>query len=232
MQDLSLNSHTTANTSESSPVQIALGKDDELWELDAGFDYDGFQVVRREFFAHINEPSISFNNYKFYVNTACLSKFPNTEHVQVLVNQDTKILALRPCSDRDRDSFVWCSNSSGKRKPKQITCRIFFGKIMSLMGWNPDHRYKLLGKLIQANGEYLIAFDLNSTEVYQRTTSEGAKPKTSRTPVYPASWQNHFGLPFEEHKKSLQVNLFNGYAILAISDPATTRRTAGGAENG
>ncbi len=215
------------------PVTLALSKNDELWEMDDSFDYNGFQVVRREFFAHINEPSISFNNYKFYVNTACLSRFPNTEHVQVLVNQETKILALRPCSDRDRDSFVWCRNSRGKRKPKQITCRIFFGKIMSLMGWNPDYRYKLLGKLIQANGEYLIAFDLNSTEVYQRTISEGAKPKTSRTPVYPASWQNHFGLPFEDHKKSLQVNLFSGYAVLSISDPATGRREAvGGTTDG
>lgn len=215
------------------PVTLALSKNDELWEMDDSFDYNGFQVVRREFFAHINEPSISFNNYKFYVNTACLSRFPNTEHVQVLVNQETKILALRPCSDRDRDSFAWCRNSKGKRKPKQITCRIFFGKIMSLMGWNPDYRYKLLGKLIQANGEYLIAFDLNSTEVYQRTTTEGAKPKTSRTPVYPASWQNHFGLPFEEHKKSLQVNLFSGYAVLSISDPAAARREAvGGTTDG
>lgn len=224
--------NTYPDESLAPSVAVALDKGDEIWELNAAFDFDGFQVVRREFFAHISEPSISFNNYKFYVNTACLSRFPNTEHVQVLVNQDTKILALRPCSDSDRDSFVWCSNSGGKRKPKQITCRIFFGKIMSLMGWNPDHRYKLLGKLIQANGEYLIAFDLNSTEVYQRTALEGAKPKTSRTPVYPASWQNHFGLPFEEHKKSLQVNLFNGYAVLAISDPATTQRAAGGAVNG
>lgn len=231
MLDHPHNTYTTDAPSEAPTVAIALGKDDELWEVDTGFDYEGFQVVRREFFAHISEPSISFNNYKFYVNTACLSKFPDTEHVQVLVNQDTKILALRPCSDRDRDSFVWCSNSGGKRKPKQITCRIFFGKIMSLMGWNPDHRYKLLGKLIHANGEYLIAFDLNSTEVYQRTTSEGAKPKTSRTPVYPASWQNHFGLPFEEHKKSLQVNLFNGYAVLSISDPSTARHGIEGETN-
>lgn len=215
------------------PVTLALSKNDEVWEMDDSFDYNGFQVVRREFFAHINEPSISFNNYKFYVNTACLSRFPNTEYVQVLVNQETKILALRPCSDRDRDSFAWCRDSKGKRKPKQITCRIFFGKIMSLMGWNPDYRYKLLGKLIQANGEYLIAFDLNSTEVYQRTISEGAKPKTSRTPVYPAFWQNHFGLPVEEHKKSLQVNLFSGYAVLSISDPAAARReTVGGTTDG
>jgi hypothetical protein len=225
--------HSMHPTEAPTPVTLALGKDDELWEMDGAFDYQGFQVVRREFFAHTNEPSISFNHYKFYVNSACLSRFPDTDHVQVLVNQETKILALRPCSDRDRDSFAWCSNSKGKRKPKQITCRIFFGKIMSLMGWNPDYRYKLLGKLIQANGEYLIAFDLNSTEVYQRTISEGEKPKTSRTPVYPASWQNHFGLPYAEHKKSLQVNLFSGYAVLSISDPAAARRkTVGGAADG
>ena len=83
-----------------------LGKNDELLEMGASFDFDGFQVVRREFFAHLNEPSISFNNYKFYVNTACLTKFPDTEYVQVLVNRNTKILALRPCGEGERDSFL------------------------------------------------------------------------------------------------------------------------------
>lgn len=195
-----------------------LGKNDELLEMGASFDFDGFQVVRREFFAHLNEPSISFNNYKFYVNTACLTKFPNTEYVQVLVNRNTKILALRPCGEGERDSFLWCNNSKGKRKPKQTTCRLFFAKIVSLMNWNPDHRYKLTGKLVQANGEYLIAFDLTATEVYQRTFVEGAKPKTSRTPVFPSEWQEQFGLPFKEHRQSMQINIFEGYAIYAIKE--------------
>lgn len=195
-----------------------LGKNDELLEMGTSFDFDGFQVVRREFFAHLNEPSISFNNYKFYVNTACLTKFPETEYVQVLVNRNTKILALRPCGEGERDSFLWCNNSKGKRKPKQTTCRLFFAKIVSLMNWNPDHRYKLTGKLVQANGEYLIAFDLTATEVYQRTFVEGAKPKTSRTPVFPSEWQEQFGLPFKEHRQSMQINIFEGYAIYAIKE--------------
>ena len=202
-------------TSKSAPV---LGKNDELLEMGASFDFDGFQVVRREFFAHLNEPSISFNNYKLYVNTACLTKFPDTEYVQVLVNRNTKILALRPCGEGERDSFLWCNNSKGKRKPKQTTCRLFFAKIVSLMNWNPDHRYKLTGKLVQANGEYLIAFDLTATEVYQRTFVEGAKPKTSRTPVFPSEWQEQFGLPFKEHRQSMQINIFEGYAIYAIKE--------------
>lgn len=192
--------------------------EDEILELDGMFTLDGYQVVRREFFAHINEPSVTFNNCKFNVNSACLSKFPNVEYVQVLVNMDTKILALRPSTEHERDSFCWCTTPKGKRKPRAITCKLFFAKVVSLMGWNPDYRYKLLGKVIHANGEYLIAFDLTATEVYQRTFPEGQKPKTSKVPVFPAGWQNQFGMPFEEHRNSMQVNVFDGYAIYGLKE--------------
>lgn len=127
-------------------------------------------------------------------------------------------MALRPCAENARDSFAWCSASKGKRKPKQTTCKLFFAKIVSLMEWNPDYRYKLLGRLIHANGQYMIAFDLNATETYQRTFSEGVKPKTSKTPVFPAGWQDQFGLSYKEHQQSMQINIFDGYAIYSIKD--------------
>lgn len=64
----------------------------------------------------------------------------------------------------------------------------------------------------------MLAFDLSSTEVYQKTYAEGEKPKASRTPVFPSGWQNQFGLPFYEHRQSMQINIFDGYAIYAIKD--------------
>lgn len=200
---------------DATPV---LSEGDELVDLGEDFDFDGFQVVRREFFAHLREPSCTFNNLKFSVNSACLAKFPNSDYAQVLVNRQKKILALRPCAEGARDSFQWCSEQKGKRKPKAITCKLFFAKIVSLMGWNPDFRYKLLGKVIHANGEYLLAFDLTSTEVYQKTFVEGEKPKTSRKPVFPAEWQDQFGLPYNEHRQSLQINIFDGYAVFAVKE--------------
>lgn len=200
-----------------------LREDDELLDMGEEFNFDDFQVVRREFFAHLHEPSVSFNNCKFYVNSACLTRFPDSSYAQVLVNSSKKILALRPCNEGSRDSFMWCTDASkGKRKPKPITCKLFFAKIVELMGWNPDYRYKLLGKLIHANGEYLIAFDLTSTEVYQKTFPEGAKPKVSRTPVFPSDWQDQFGLPFNEHRQSMQINIFDGYAIYAVKEAEKT----------
>ena len=223
METQYLNGFGASNTNEVSEVKPVLSEGDEILDMGDDFDFGDFQVVRREFFAHLREPSISFNNCRIYVNSACLSKFPNTEYVQILINRNTKILALRPCKEGERDSFPWCYESKGKRKPKQVTCKLFFAKIFTLMGWNPDFRYKLLGTVIHSKGEYLLAFDLSSTEVYQKTYVEGEKPKASRTPVFPSGWQNQFGLPFYEHRQSMQVNIFDGYAIYAIKDNTATK---------
>ena len=57
---------------------------------DDSFNYDGYQVVRGEFFSHLHEPCITFNNFKVYMNTACIKKLPETDYVQILVNQEQK----------------------------------------------------------------------------------------------------------------------------------------------
>lgn len=194
---------------------------DEPVEVDDTFSLDKFQVVRREFFSHISEPSITFNNYKIGLNSACIKRLPQIDYIQFLVNRQTKKLAIRPCRESDLHSFQWCIKSGGKRKPRQVTGKIFFMKLFDMMGWNPNYRYKILGKLIRANGEYLFVFDLTATEVYQRVVKEGAKPKISRTPVFPAEWQDQFGIPYEEHRKSLQINIFDNYAVYGIKDQET-----------
>lgn len=185
---------------------------------DDSFTYDGYQVVRREFFAHIYEPSITFNNCKISLNAACLNRLPEVDYVQILVNPNDKKLVVRPSGEDEKDSFPWCTTKSTKRKSKQITCRMFFAKVVQLMDWNPDYRYKLLGKLIRSGDDYLFIFDLSHTEIYQRILQNGEKPKASRMPVYPAEWQNQFGLPAEEHRKLLQVNIFDGYTVFGIKD--------------
>ena len=61
--------------------------------------------------------------------------------------------------------------------------------------------------------------------MYQRTyDKEGAKSTASRTPVYPIGWQNQFGMTFNEHKQSMLVNIFEGYAIYSIKENKTVRQ--------
>ena len=186
---------------------------------DESFTYDGFQVVRGEFFSHIYEPSFTLNLNKISVNMACIRKLPDVEYVQILVHPEEKNLVIRPCKEEEKDSFRW--KTSGKKvSPKQVTCKVFFAKIYALMGWNLDYRYKLLGKLIRSNGELLFVFNLNNPEIYIRVFREGEKPRVSRTPVYPQEWKNQFGISVEEHRKSLSMNKFNEYTIFGVRETA------------
>lgn len=186
--------------------------------LDDNFDYEGYQVVRSEFFAHLREPSINFNNCRVYVNTACLRKLPETDYVQILVNPNTYKLAIRPCNEDDKDAFLWCNRKNGQLKPKYITCRVFFAKIAEMLNWNPDYRYKILGKLVKSDEDELLVFDLKATEIFRKIYREGERPKMSRTPVFPAEWKNQFGLSVEEHRKALQIDIFNGYAVFDLKE--------------
>ena len=131
------------------------------------------------------------------------------------------MLAIRPCQESDIFSFQWCSYRAkdSKRQPRQVTGRMFFLKICTLMGWNLDFRYKILGKLIRANNEYLFIFNLQAAQTFVREeAAEGEKPKLSRTPTFPGEWQNAFGIPFEDHQKALQINMFQGFAVYSIKD--------------
>lgn len=47
------------------PITVAPSPSNQMEVIDDdSFSYDGYQVVRGEFFAHIYEPSFTFNNYK------------------------------------------------------------------------------------------------------------------------------------------------------------------------
>lgn len=192
-------------------------RDMEIIE-DTGFDYEGYEVVRGEFFAHTYEPTICFFQNKVSVNAACLRRFETTSYIQILVNPEEKKLAVKPSTEEDKDSFRWYTGKS-KRLPRQIKCNLFFAKVFTLMGWNPDYKYKLLGKLIRANSELLFVFDLNSPEIFvRRADVESGKFRTSRKPTYPEEWQNQFGLPAKEHKNTVSINVFDGYTVFGISN--------------
>lgn len=204
--------------SASTPIEVV--SDEEIEEAPASI-FNGFQIVRSEFFSQLREPAITFNQGKIGVNTACLKKLPNVDYAQILVNQEKKMLAIRPCQESDIFSFQWCSYrlKDGKRQPRQVTGRMFFLKICTLMGWNLDFRYKILGKLIRANNEYLFIFNLQAAQTFVREeAAEGEKSRLSRTPIFPGKWQNSFGIPFEDHQKALQINMFQGFAVYSIKD--------------
>lgn len=218
--------------------------DQKAIELSEDFSYDGYQVVRRELFAHLREPAVVIRRDSVTFNTACIAGLEDAVYIQILVNQDSKRMVVRKCEENDKDALRWCVAKPDKRKSRKMTNKIFSAMMYEMMGWNLDCRYKILGHKITFEDETIYVFDLMETEIFLDIKGKRAKKDTesqfttekansieetasnsidnersveeikrkNRIPFYPKEWKDSFGLPVEEHRKALEINMLDGYA--------------------
>lgn len=179
------------------------------------------ELLRSNFASCQGAPTFTFNRLKIGVNAACVRKAMDHDYIQILINREKKLLIVHPCEEEDIHSFRWCTWKDGKKYPRQITAKIFYMKICDLMGWNPEDRYRIIGKFVHSKGQEMCVFDLPAAETFHRIATEDGKAETSHTPTYPLAWKDQFGIPYEGHQKALQINLFDGYAVYSVNDGLT-----------
>ncbi len=182
--------------------------------VEASFSFDGYQVVRREFFSHRFDPTLTIKGNSIIFNNACISRLEEVVYVQVLINPMTEKLVIRPCEAGAKDAIRWCIARDDKRKSREISCSIFTAKLYEMMGWEALYRYKLQGTRINYRGEQLYVFDLTSTEMYIPAVKDpddpNARARRGKT-VYRADWRDSFGDSVQDHDASVQINLNDGY---------------------
>lgn len=162
--------------------------DQKALELAQDFSYDGYQVVRRELFAHLREPAVVIRRDSVTFNTACIAGLEDAVYIQILVNQDNKRMVVRKCEENDKDALRWCIAKSDKRKSRKMSNKLFSAMMYDMMGWDTDCRYKILGHKITHEDETMYIFDLLETEIFMDTkrkkqvkTESSAKETTVST---------------------------------------------------
>ena len=143
--------------------------DQKALELAQDFSYDGYQVVRRELFAHLREPDVVIRRDSVTFNTACIAGLEDAVYIQILVNQDNKRMVVRKCEENDKDALRWCIEKPDKRKSRKMSNKLFSAMMYDMMGWNTDCRYKILGHKITHEDETMYIFDLLETEIFMDT---------------------------------------------------------------
>lgn len=143
--------------------------DQKSLELAQDFSYEGYQVVRRELFAHLREPAVVIRRDSVTFNTACIAGLEDAVYIQILVNQDNKRMVVRKCEENDKDALRWCIEKPDKRKSRKMSNKLFSAMMYDMMEWNTDCRYKILGHKITHEDETMYIFDLLETEIFMDT---------------------------------------------------------------
>ena len=161
--------------SEMTAEQQKENIDQKALELAQDFSYDGYQVVRRELFAHLREPAVVIRRDSVTFNTACIAGLEDAVYIQILVNQDNKRMVVRKCEENDKDALRWCVEKPDKRKSRKMTNKLFSAMIYDMMGWDLDCRYKMQGYKITHEDETMYIFDLLEPEIYMDTKRKRKK---------------------------------------------------------
>ena len=100
-------------------------RDARAEELESAFSYDGYQVVRKELFAHLRDPAIVIRKDSITFNTACITGLEDVVYVHVMFNNDLKRIVVRGCDENDKDALRWCVAKPDKRKSRKMSCKPF-----------------------------------------------------------------------------------------------------------
>ena len=161
--------------SETTIEQKKENTDQKALELAQDFSYDGYQVVRRELFAHLREPAVVIRRDSVTFNTACIAGLEDAVYIQILVNQENKRMVVRKCEENDKDALRWCVEKPDKRKSRKMTNKLFSAMVYEMMGWDLDCRYKMQGYKITHEDETMYIFDLLEPEIYMDTKRKKKK---------------------------------------------------------
>ena len=197
-----------------SAEQAENERDARAEELQSAFSYDGYQVVRKELFAHLRDPAIVIRKDSITFNTACITGLEDVVYVHVMFNNDLKRIVVRGCDENDKDALRWCIAKPDKRKSRKMTCKPFAELVYKEMDWDSECRYKVLG--------YRITFE---GETAEQPADQETKPVDTRKGFYPDDIAGTFGVPVEEHLRESEVRQMDGYVSMGVLTGGTVPDT-------
>ena len=208
-------------------------------ELEQSFSYDGYQIVRKELFAHLRDPAITIRKDSVTFNTACIEGLEDVVYIHMMFNRELKRIVVEGCDENDKDALRWCIAKPDKRKSRKMVGKPFSELVYREMGWDENCRYKILGYRIQFEGKTLYVFDLTVPEIFHerksRKKNEQASQEVAETPnedaqnnnpaetevntrkgYYPDDVANTFGVPVEQHRADTEIQQMDGYISVGI----------------
>jgi hypothetical protein len=118
----------------------------------------------------LNEPMLTFNPYRrlLYVNAVSLEQLPDWDYALLFISSSEKRLKIFPCVGDERDAVRLRSTGKHQNKPRQIRCLADFSeKMLSLMEWKHDCRYRASGYIAVRDNVTMIVFDLSLAKVFK-----------------------------------------------------------------
>lgn len=210
-------------------------REEHRQELEQTFSYDDYKAVRKEMHSGLRDPSVLIRGNSVTFNQAVLDSLESVSYVNVYFSEKLGKMAIKPVSGNTPHSMHWCvDGKNGKRKPRRVICPEMTKCFFEIMGWEQNIRYRVLGYLIEVDGEQVYVFDFNYARMFneRRKDEEGKLLPVDRKGHFSEDARRTMAMPVEEFKRSIAMEEANGLVNAAMLigadklDAAQTEETA------
>ena len=193
-------------------------REERRLELERAFKYEDYKVARKEMHSTHRDPSVLIRGNSVTFNQAVIDSFEDVSYINVYFSESQGKMAIKPVSRNTPHAMHWCSDGKDKRKPRRVVCPEMTKWFFDTMGWNDKTRYRVLGYLIEVDGEQVYVFDFHYPRMFdeRRKDDEGNIMPVDRKGRYSDEARRSMAMPVDEFKRSIAVEETNGLVNAAM----------------
>ena len=176
-------------------------------------DLEEYEVPPRTQFSMLKKAAVTFKYKEMMFNMAAIRLFEGTKFILPIVNRNKKRLAVIMCSEEESSSVEWARVKQDKWVNKKITSLEFIENIYSLMDWDRNCRYKVLGRIVTSNRGLIFVFELPEAIMFSPLPDEYFDKRTGqmkkrRIVYYPDEYKGRIGKSYHDYILSQQMSMF------------------------
>ena len=193
-------------------------------------DLRGFEVARTQFFCARDRVFVSMSKKSIWFSNLAIKKLPGVREVELLIHPVEKMFAVRATTTEDRNHMVWRRDTEERVICKNIGGVAFLPTVFSIMGWELDCRYRIMGQLQEHDGARMLLFDLKEAEMMipssllkteETGISESELERAKTVVAYPEKWKEGFGNGYYQQRGPGEETI-DKWAIDIVGTPVKT----------
>ena len=193
----------------------------------------GFELARSQLFSDSQQAYLVFHQKKVRLSALCVRELGERNRIELLIDPLRKLLAVRTAPASSKNAVICSTLSNGVYQAREIGAAAYFSTLFTLLGWNPELKYRAAGIRYRWKGETAYLFRGRDGEAYftphalKTGAPQGWKPllrSGKQIRAVPADWVSSFGEGFspEELGKKTQEIIQNPGRLLETRETLRT----------
>lgn len=179
--------------------------------------FEDYEIPPRTQFSMLAKPAVTIKYKEFTFSMSCIRLFEGVKHILPITNIKKKRLCIIPLKAEEARSIEWArQKKDGEWSNKTIVSLEYVENWFSMMNWNRECRYKMLGRVANSPRGLVLLFDFEEAIMFSKDKVEYIEPTTGEVKktyitYYPDQYKGRIGQSYSDYVSSQNQTFYDQF---------------------